>query len=147
MTIYSPNISRLVGVDSQQYKHSYRSLSQYLTTKNRGIYITSLQSFVLVDKKNPLSWNKSYSLDTGRLNNLKKKMKFHQMFAFWVKSFCKTFISKTNDECKISFYNTDILHCPCCSSFFELNDKPSGLFLVLNIEEVLVSVKTPVIGK
>lgn len=56
-------------------------------------------------------------------------------------------ILKTNDECKISFYNTDILGCPCCSSFFGLNDKPSRLFLVLNIEEVLVTVKTPVLGK
>lgn len=36
MTIYSPNISRLVGVNSQQYKHIHQSLSQYLTTKKQS---------------------------------------------------------------------------------------------------------------
>lgn len=67
MTIYSPNISRLVGVNSQQYKHIHQSLSQYLTTKKTETYRLCKVLFWSIEKIR-WSWNKSYSLKTGRIN-------------------------------------------------------------------------------
>lgn len=124
MTIYSPNISRLVGVNSQQYKHIHQSLSQYLTTKKqRPIAIAKFCSGR--QKKITRSWNKSYSLKTGRINKFIHLVCFYSSknkinsndFLPSQRNFQKydiITISKT-DECEISFHNIGILDCPCCS--------------------------------
>lgn len=95
MTIYSPNISRLVGVNSQQYKHIHQSLSQYLTTKKqRSIAFAKFCSGR--QKKITRSWNKSYSLKTGRINKFihyyffySSKNKINQLTFFLAKEIFK----------------------------------------------------------